>query len=216
MIESLLEHVAELDTHWILLLALFLPFGETVALLDTVVPGEVGLILLGAAAAQSDVPLLAVILAGVVGAYLGDSTSWFIGHRWGDALLTRWEPIRTRTREPLERATSFFERRGGPTIFLARFVGAFRALVPLAAGTSGMPYRRFWPWNLAASVVWVTAMILLGAVFGEAVARTVDRLGVAVSAVAIVIVAVLVIRYRRHRTDFRRHGDAGDVERESR
>ena len=206
MIESLLDQVAELDPHWFLLLALFLPFGETVALLDAVVPGEVGLIVLGAAAAQSDVPLMAVVAAGVAGAFLGDSTSWFIGHRWGDALLMRWEPIRTRTRQPLERATSFFDSRGGPTIFLARFVGAFRALVPLAAGTSGMPYRRFWPWNLAASVVWVTALIVLGAVFGEAVARTVDRFGVIVSVLALATVAFFVIRHLRRRARTRRHG----------
>ena len=62
MFESILERVAELDTHWLLLLAFFLPFGETVALLDAVVPGELGLVVVGAAARLAGVPLFVVQL----------------------------------------------------------------------------------------------------------------------------------------------------------
>jgi membrane-associated protein len=205
VIESLLDHVAELDPVWILLLAFLLPYGETVALLDAVVPGEVGMVLLGAAAAQNEVPVIAVVAVATVGAFLGDSTSWLIGHYWGETLLLRWEPVRKRTEEPLERAERFFARRGGQTVFLARFVGALRALVPLAAGTAGMPYRRFWPWNAAASVTWVTAIVMLGAVFGETVAQTVDRYSVAVSiVVALVIIFLLGRSWRRRTSGIRR------------
>ena len=83
-------------------------------------------------------------------------------------------------------------------MFLARFVGALRALVPLVSGASGLPYRRFWPWNAAASVLWVTAMVMLGAVFGEAIARSVDRFGVVISVVAVGgLIAWFVVRRRR-------------------
>ena len=69
MIEGLLDQLSTLDTHWFLLLAFLLPFGETVALLDVVVPGEVGLVLIGAAAVDADVALVAVIAVGAAGAF---------------------------------------------------------------------------------------------------------------------------------------------------
>jgi len=183
MIEGLLDGIADLDAVWLLALAFFLPYGECVAVLDMIVPGELGLIIIGAAASTSDVPLLAVIIAGTFGAFLGDSTSWFIGHRWGTSFLTRWEPIRRRTEEPLIAAERHFERYGGPTVFGARFIGPLRALVPLVAGTTGMPYRRFVPWNALASAVWVTMVIVLGAVFGESLARILDDIGIGIGPV---------------------------------
>ena len=177
MIEGLLDGLAGLDTHWFLLLAFFLPFGETVALLDAIVPGEVGMVLVGAAASEAGVPLPVVIIVGALGAFLGDSTSWYIGHRWGYRIITRWQPIHRRLAGPLERAERHFATNGGKTVFVGRFVGALRALVPLVAGTSGMTYRRFVPANAAASILWVSAMVILGAVFGKAVASTIDRFG---------------------------------------
>ena len=118
MIESLLDGLAGLDTHWFLLLAFFLPFGETVALLDAIVPGEVGMVLVGAAAAEAGVPLPVVIVVGALGAFLGDSTSWYIGHRWGYRIITRWEPVHRRLAGPLERAERHFATNGGKTVFV--------------------------------------------------------------------------------------------------
>ena len=111
MIEGLLDGLAGLDTHWFLLLAFFLPFGETVALLDAIVPGEVGMVLLGAAASDAGVPIPLVIAIGALGAFAGDSTSWFIGHRWGYRLITKWEPIHRRMAKPLEAAERHFEAK---------------------------------------------------------------------------------------------------------
>lgn len=201
MFEGLLDRVGDLDVVWFLVLAFFLPFGETVALLDVVVPGEVGLALLGASAERAGVPLPVLIGVAAVGAFLGDSTSWYIGRRWGTALLTRWEPVRRRTEGPLRRAENHFAARGGPTVFLARFVGTFRALAPLVAGTSGMPYRRFVPWNAAASIVWVSLVVILGSVLGDAVASTLDRIGHVVTLVVVAaIVVAVVVRRRRTRS----------------
>jgi len=199
MIESLIERIAELEPHWLLLLAFLLPLGETVALVDFLVPGELGLVVIGASARIAGVPIVLVIAVGSAGAFLGDSTSWFIGHRWGTALLTRWEPIRRHTEGPLAAAEDHFARYGGPTVFGARFVGPLRALVPLVAGTSGMAYRRFVPWNAAASVGWVTLVVTLGAVFGEPVAAALDRFGLVVTVVMVAVVFIVVARYRVRR-----------------
>lgn len=142
---------------------------------------------------------MVVIAVAAAGAFVGDSTSWFIGHRWGTALLTRWEPIRRHTEKPLERAETHFDKYGGQTVFAGRFVGALRAVVPLVAGTSGMTYRSFVPWNAAASITWVTAMIVLGAAFGEAVAAAVDRFGVALTGLVVLVIVTFYVRYRIRR-----------------
>lgn len=199
MIDGLLDQLAGLDTQWFLLLAFLLPFGETVALLDAVVPGEVGLVLIGAAAERANVSLVAVIAVGSAGAFLGDSTSWYIGHRWGVSLITRWEPVRRRTEAPLRRTEQYFAKYGGITVFGGRFVGVLRAFVPLVAGMSGMTFRQFLPWNIAASVLWVGAVVMLGAIFGETVASAVDRFGVLLTILLVAVALVLVVRHLRKR-----------------
>jgi undecaprenyl-diphosphatase len=201
VIERLLDGLAGLPPGWFLALAFFLPFAECVALLDAVVPGEVGMVFIGAAARDADVNLVAVIALGTLGATLGDTTSWYVGRRWGTSLLTRWESVRRRTEGPLAQAQSHFAQHGGSTIFAARFVGALRALVPLVAGASGMTLASFLPWNLAASIMWVSTLVILGAVFGDAVASTVDRIGSGLSVILVlaVVAAVVVVRSRRKR-----------------
>ena len=80
-------------------------------------------------------------------------------------------------------------------MFAARWVGALRALVPLVAGTSEMPFRRFLPWDATAAVLWVTATVWLGATLGDDVADVVDRIGTTISLVVVgVIVLVVVVR----------------------
>ncbi|MDG2113013.1 MAG: DedA family protein [Actinomycetota bacterium] len=197
MINDLLDRLSELDIALLVVVAFLLPFGETVALLDFVVSGEVGMVFVGAAAETPERALM-VFAAGALGAFCGDSVSWYIGHRWGVAVLQRWPWIWSRTERHLQRAESFFDQHGGRAIFTARFIGALRALAPVVAGAANMPYRRFAPWNALASVAWVGLVVTLGAVFGRSIANAVDRAGVALSVITVVaIVAWLVVRKRR-------------------
>ena len=198
MIGDLLDRLTEFDLSVLVLITFSLAFGETVAFLDLLAPGEVGMVLVGAAA---DTPrrLVVVWAAGALGAFCGDSVSWFVGHRWGVAALKRWPRVWARTEPSLLRAEDFFARHGGSAIFTARFVGALRALAPLVAGSAKFPYRRFAPWNAAASIVWVGVVVTLGAVFGDAIADTADRAGLAISAVAVVAIVIWMTWRRRSR-----------------
>jgi membrane protein DedA with SNARE-associated domain len=101
---------------------------------------------------------------------------------------------------PLARTEAHFSRYGGQTVFVGRFVGALRALVPLVAGTSGMSYRAFLPWNIAASILWVSAMVILGAVFGRTIVSAVDRFGIVVTSAVVVLALALFVRHRRIRS----------------
>jgi membrane-associated protein len=181
---------------WLLCVAVLgVSFGESAVLLDFVIPGEVGMVVAGAAATRSGVSPWALVAVGTVGAVLGDSFSYVVGRRWGMPLVRRWRWLRRRLEPRFDRAHHYFERRGGRAVFAARWVGALRALVPLVAGTSAMPYRRFLPWDATAAVLWVAATVWLGALLGDDVARVVDRIGTVISLVVTgVIVLVLVLR----------------------
>ena len=196
MINDLLDRLEELELIWMALLAFFLPFGETVAFLDFLVPGEVGMVLVGAAAGTPE-RITVVYIAGTLGAFCGDSVSWYIGHRWGVRVLSRFPRLWRRMEHEVDRATKYFERHGGRTVFFARFVGALRAVAPLAAGTAGMPYRRFAPWNAAASVIWVGLMITLGVAFGDDIADFVDRFSIVLSLVVVGLLVAFYLRSRR-------------------
>jgi undecaprenyl-diphosphatase len=201
MIDGFLDDLAGIDTIWLAVIAFFLPFGETVAFLDFLVPGEVGMVLVGVAA-RTPGRVAVAITFGMLGAFCGDSVSWYIGHRWGTAVLSKWPWLWHRMEPQLAHATAHFERHGGKSIFAARFVGALRAIAPLVAGTAGLSYRRFAPWNAAASVCWVSLIVILGAVFGSNIESIVDRLATIISIVGVsVVVAWFVQRRRHHRVD---------------
>ena len=197
--DRILDATSQLQTPWLHLAAGGLAFGETAVFLDLIVPGEVGMVVVGASAAAGDVALLPVIGVAALGATLGDSFSYLLGRVAGRPLLCRWEPVRRRMEPKIDRAEAQFAERGGIVVFLGRFVGALRAMVPLVAGIERMPFRRFLLWNIAASTVWASLTVSLGWFFGEDIAAFVDRGGWVVSVVVLAAVAAWWWRRRRRR-----------------
>lgn len=194
----ILEWVGGLSSWVLVVVSAGLAFGETAILLDLVVPGEVGMVIVGAAAARADYPLVPVVVAGMLGAVVGDSVSYAIGRRWGSRLVCRWDFTRRRFEPRMQRAERYFHTHGGWLVFVARFVGAFRAVVPLVVGTAGMTYPRFLAWNVGASVAWAGIVVTLGYHFGDEIARLVDRVGFGITVVAVVALAGWwVLRRRR-------------------
>ncbi|MGH8984349.1 MAG: DedA family protein [Acidimicrobiia bacterium] len=181
----------------------FLAFAECALFLDLVIPGEAGMVVAGAAAARANVPLPTMIAAAAAGAILGDSVSYFIGRRWGMALTRRWGPLRRRLEPRIERAQGYFADHGGAAVFLGRFVGVVRGVVPVVAGTAGMQYRRFLPWNVAASLVWTSAVVSAGYLIGRHVEAVVSRASLVVTGVVVagVVMWWVVARRRRQATE---------------
>jgi len=163
--------------------AFLLAFSETALFMDLIIPGETGMVVAGAAAARADVPLATMITAAAVGAIAGDSVSFWVGRRWGMSLIRRWEPLRRRLEPRVERSREYFARRGGAAVFLGRFVGAVRGVVPAVAGMSAMPYRRFLPWNVLASIVWTIAVVSAGYVLGRNVEKVVSKASLVIALV---------------------------------
>jgi undecaprenyl-diphosphatase len=204
MANRIVEWVAALDG-WLLAVVLFgLAFGESAAGADLVVPGEVGMVVAGAAGERAGVPLWLLIAAGTAGAIVGDQISFHLGRRYGPRLVDKWEWTRRHLGPKIEAAEKHFERHGPATVFVGRWVGALRAVVPFVAGTVDMPLGTFVAWNVVGAASWVAAVVSLGYVFGRPVADLVDRYSLIISLLVVgALVAWWAVRAlrRRHQPD---------------
>jgi membrane protein DedA with SNARE-associated domain len=130
-------------------------------------PGETMLLLAAAAAAQGVLPIGVVIAVAAVAAIIGDSLGYWIGHRYGLALLTRYGRWLRITPAHLDHAQTFFQRHGPKTVLLGRFVAIFRVLAAVLAGVSRMRYGVFLAYNALGGIVWATVIGFLGFQFGN-------------------------------------------------
>lgn len=176
--------VAGMDGAVLVALVALIVCAESAILLDLVVPGEVGLVVAGSAAAHNGTPLVLIIGAAAVGGVLGDSFGFLLGRRFGAEVVARRRFAR-RLRPALQRAQKHYGERGGMSVALARWIGALRAVVPVIAGSAGMSFRRFVCWDVPSTVGWSLAVASLGYALGDDIASVVDRIGVAVSLTAV-------------------------------
>ena len=197
---TLVENVLTSVPTWVTYLAVFLlPFLEASVFLGFVIPGETALVLGGVLAAQGRVQLLPLILLAIAGAILGDAVGYAVGRRFGPALQrSRLGQIvgdqRWRSTE------EFVLRRGGPAVFLGRFTALLRALVPSAAGMSGLPFKTFALWNAVGGVTWAAGFVLVGYAAGASYQKVEHYLGQgALVLTAIVVIGLFVAHRLRHR-----------------
>lgn len=176
---------------WTPLIVFFAAYFETAAFLGIVVPGETMMLAGGAAAGVSGTPIGVIIGAAVVGAAMGDATGYFLGRRYGAALLQR--RYFRRFSEPVDRAGAFLERHGWWALILARFMAMFRAVVPFAAGAAHMPYRRFAIGNISGSILYGGTITGFGYWAGtrwEQMQEIVNRGGIALGVVIATVLAI--------------------------
>lgn len=148
------------NPEWALLIVGVTAFGESFVFLSLLFPGTAILIASGALVSDGILKPLPIIIAGIVGAVLGDSISFWLGERFGHAMPRLW-PYRDHP-ERLARGVRFFERFGGSSVFIGRFFGPLRAVVPLVAGMMRMPRLRFYVANVLSALVWAPTLVLLG------------------------------------------------------
>lgn len=130
-------------------------------------PGETILIAASIAAGQGRLHIAGVALAAFVGAVLGDNIGYLIGRAGGRRLLVRWGRHLWVPPDRLERAESFFRRRGGVVVVIARFIEVSRQLNGIIAGTLDMPWPRFLAFNILGAALWVGVWSVAGFVAGE-------------------------------------------------
>jgi undecaprenyl-diphosphatase len=197
-LQSLLEDVSNTLGAWTYLLVGVFAFAETGAFVGLVIPGETVMLLGGAVAGQGAIDIYILIGVAWFAAWLGDTTSFFIGRRLGREFVLEHGPRFGIGHERFERVEDYFSRHGGKTIFIGRFVSLIRAFAPFIAGSSGMRYRAFVPYSILGTGLWASAHILVGYFFSrsiESAAKYAGR-GAFVLATTIVVVATAVFLYR--------------------
>ncbi|MDU9399598.1 DedA family protein [Metapseudomonas otitidis] len=151
---------------WIYAILFLVIFCETGLVVTPFLPGDSLLFIAGAVCANGamDPVLLALLLMSA--AILGDSTNYLIGRTTGERLFSRPNSKIFR-RDYLERTHEFYDRHGGKTVTLARFLPIVRTFAPFVAGVGRMPYGRFVAFSVAGSILWVGGLVTLGYFFGN-------------------------------------------------
>lgn len=143
-------------------------FAETGLLVGFFLPGDSLLITAGLFAARGDFNIVSLNITLIAAAIIGDATGYWIGRRTGKALYSRPDSLLFR-REHLRITHDFYERHGGKTIVIARFMPIVRTFAPVVAGVAEMGYRNFATYNVVGGILWVTSMTLGGFYLGRVV-----------------------------------------------
>ena len=201
-LEQLLIDVGERLGKWTYVLVGALAFCETGAFIGLIAPGETALLLGGLVAGQGQVDVLTMIAIVWACAVAGDLTSFYLGRRLGRAFMVKHGPKVQITEARLEQVERFFDRHGGKAILIGRFVGLVRAMAPFMAGSSGMPLRRFVPYDVIGAGLWGSTFVLLGYVFWQSFSQLVDyakKGALALGAVIVLVVAIVwLVRWLRN------------------
>jgi membrane-associated protein len=201
ILQELVGYILHLEVHlaqlareygaWVYAILFAIIFLETGVVVTPFLPGDSLLFAAGALAAFPDglnVWVLWVLLA--TAAILGDSVNYWIGHKIGPRAFTG--KVRFLKQEHLERTERFYEKHGGKTIVLARFVPIVRTFAPFVAGVGTMEYRRFLAYNVGGGIFWTGLFLFAGYFFGNI---PVVKENFSLVIVAIILLSVLPIAY---------------------
>jgi membrane-associated protein len=198
VIQFLVDLFLHLDVHlssvitqygaWTYALLFVVIFVETGLVVTPFLPGDSLLFAAGTFAALGSLNLWLLFVLLAVAAVLGDTVNYWIGHYLGDrAYNIKWVK-----REYLERTQRFFEKHGGKTIFLARFVPIVRTFAPFVAGIGRMSYSYFISYNIFGGIVWVALFTFTGYFFGN-IPFIRDHFSVVILAIVLISVVPMAI-----------------------
>ena len=213
MLRDLIDLFLHLDQHlgelvrnygvWTYAILTLVVFLETGVVITPFLPGDSLLFAAGAIAATGglNVWILFALLASA--AVVGDTLNYWIGNRIGHRAFSG--NIRFLKREHLVRTHAFYERHGGKTIFLARFLPIIRTFAPFVAGIGEMSYPRFLAWNVGGGVVWVALFLFAGYGFGN-VPVVKENFSLVILAIIVLSVVPIVYEFLKQRLAARRVG----------
>jgi membrane-associated protein len=169
-------------------------FAETGLLVGFFLPGDSLLVTAGlycTSANPEQAPLLNIVwlnLFVIAAAIIGDTVGYWIGAKAGPKLFTREQSLFF-SRKHLLRTKEFYERHGGKTIIIARFLPFVRTFAPVVAGVGQMPYRRFLSYNIFGGIGWVLSMTMLGFTLGKVyppITKQIDKVIIVIIFVSLV------------------------------
>jgi membrane-associated protein len=149
---------------WIYAILFLIIFAETGLVVTPFLPGDSLLFAIGALCGAEVLNLPTVLISLTVAGILGDSVNYWVGHYMGPKVFKG--NGRFLKKEYLEKTHNFYERYGGKTIIIARFVPIVRTFAPFVAGVGSMTYGKFMSYNVFGAILWVFSMTLAGYFFG--------------------------------------------------
>jgi membrane-associated protein len=198
-------HVEELSKSlggWLYLALFAIIFAETGLVVTPFLPGDSLLFTVGTVCALpgSAISIVGIIPLLFVAAVLGDAVNYSIGRKLGPKVFTG-ESSRLLNKKHLLRTQEFYERYGGKTIIIARFIPIVRTFAPFVAGIGQMQYRRFFLFNMMGALLWVVGLVLLGHAFGnlEVVKKNFSVVIFAIIGISILPALIEVLREWRAR-----------------
>jgi membrane-associated protein len=196
------QHLSEVISEygiWTHLILFLIVFCETGLVITPLLPGDSLLFAAGTFAALGALDLWLVLILLIAAAIIGDSVNYWIGAYIGPRAFSG--DIRFLRKEYLERTHAFYEKHGGKTIILARFVPIVRTFAPFVAGVGAMSYPKFFTYNVVGAVLWVGMFVLGGYFFGNiAVVRENFTIVIlAIIAISVMPMAIEALRARRSR-----------------
>ncbi|HMK61823.1 MAG TPA: DedA family protein [Dissulfurispiraceae bacterium] len=180
-------------TYLILFLVIFC---ETGLVVTPILPGDSLLFVIGAFAARGDIDFVAIYALLCIAATVGNVVNYHIGRIVGPKVFET--DMRFLKKEYLERTHAFYEKHGGKTMVIARFLPIIRTFAPFVAGVGRMDYRRFMAYNLIGCIAWITAFLLGGYFFGN-IPVVKNHLTLVIFAIIIISVMPSIVEFLRHR-----------------
>lgn len=175
-LQYLLDFILHLDIHlgelisnygvWTYAILFLIIFAETGFVVTPFLPGDSLLFALGALSATGVISLEILLVLLVAASILGDTTNYAVGNYLGPKVF-HYKDSKLFKKEYLDKTHVFYEKHGGKTIILAKFLPIFRTFAPFVAGIGKMSYSRFVLFNVTGGVVWICGFLLLGFFFGN-------------------------------------------------
>lgn len=210
LLTQFIDIILHLDKHlailvqqyglWIYGILFFIIFAETGFVVFPFLPGDSLLFVAGALAAIGeggmDVTTLMIVL--IVAAVLGNTVNYYVGRYLGNKVY-QWPDSRFFSRSALEKTHAFYERHGGKTLVISRFLPLFRTFAPFVAGIATMHFARFTLFNLVGALAWVVSLCMAGYLFGN-IAWVKQNLSVVIVVIIAVSLVPVAVGYLKHRT----------------
>ncbi|MEK6284618.1 MAG: DedA family protein [Acidobacteriota bacterium] len=207
LISKLIDLFLHLDKHlndiigqygtWTYLILFLIVFCETGLVVTPFLPGDSLLFAAGAFAALGSLNVFWLFVLLSIAAIVGDTVNYWLGHWVGPKVFHR-ENVRLLNKKHLDRTHAFYERYGGKTIIIARFIPIVRTFAPFVAGLGRMNYWRFIAYNVIGGVAWVAICVFAGYYFGN-LEIVKNNFSLVVIAIVLISVLPMLVEYIRHR-----------------
>ncbi len=199
-IDDKLQEIINFFGNWTYFILFFIIFAETGLIIFPFLPGDSLLFAIGAFSALGYFDLTIILISLFIAAVIGDSVNYWIGRKFGQKIVDN--PRIPINQDHIDQTQAFYEKNGGKTIILARFIPIIRTFAPFVAGVSHMRYKDFMFFNIVGGFVWVFGFTLLGYFFGnlEDVKNNMEY-----AVIAVVILSLLPVLFEFVHVRFKKH-----------